>query len=502
MEKSRARKHIGNGTQKLSDIVGLTLGPRGRNVVLERENGTPLITNDGVTIARSIKFQNKNENIAAQILLQASSQTNQHAGDGTTSAIVLGAEVVRLGTRAIELGACPMKLKDEILGSARVAVSRVEALATPVNSFEAMVAVATNSCANPDDGEMVARAFEKVGSDGVVSLVENASGKTTLEHRTGCEVRAALATPYMIEDAGSLKTTYDDARVLLVEGEIKTLREILPLLEVTARENTSLVIIANGFSPEVLNALVVNRVRAGVRVVALVLREDNNRRNAVLGDIAALTGAVVVSQQNDLTLERVEVAHLGHLSRIECGMEATVLHSSRDFPAERIQLIRTQIVDATDEYTKTRLEERLARLTKGIAVISVGAPTDIELREKKLRIEDAIAATKAATNGGVVAGGGTTYLRVAVGLGSDILARALESVTRRIMQNCGENPDLLIPKILENQCVDFGFDGKAGMLCDLRENNIVDPAKVITSVITNATSAAATLLTTEAIVLQ
>lgn len=502
ISNTKARQAILQGTQKLSNIVGITLGPRGRNVVLERENGTPLITNDGVTIARSVELPDKHENMAAKILLQASSQTNQNAGDGTTSAIVLGAELVKLGLRAIELGQSPVTIKDELLTASKQALAEVDKISIPVNSHEEIISIATNSCGNPNDGELVARAFQLAGLDGVVTLDENNTGETTLRHNDGCEITATLATPYMIENPARMETTYDNAHILLTDTEVKTPADLLPILEHTAKNSLRLVIVAPSFSAEALQTLLLNRVRANVKVLATTLRELDTRTQATLEDLAALTGATLVTNKNDLAIATTQPEHLGFVEKITCGTNLTILSKTPyenpiENPIEkRKNIILAQIEQATDDYSKTRLRERLAKLTQGIAVISVGAPTDIEMGERKLRIEDAIAAVRAAAAEGTVDGAGTTYLTLSNTVKNEILSTALKSIPRRIISNADENPDMIMSKIDNER----GYDARTKAYCNLRKNNIIDPARVIKQVIQNAASAAATLLTTDGMI--
>ena len=512
-----AKKSILGGVGKLAEVVGLTLGPRGRNVVLETEVGNAFITNDGVTIARSVVLENRDENIVAQMLLQASAQTNKVAGDGTTSAVVLGAEIIKSGMRHVELGACPMQLKEGLYRAGEIVCSSIAEAATPISTHKEIVAVASNSCASITDGELVASAFTKVGSDGVVTLDENREGQTFLKHEKGCSVKTRMASPYMIEDSARLVTDYLDAYVLLVSGGVTSVKQIVAVLELASRERLNLVMIADDYSAEVISATVLNRVKAGIRVVLLRLDEMGDRREAIMGDIAGLTGATLICEENDLSLENVEIKHLGKVKKAECGVFDIKIIVG-EFPSskleERTLLIKSQIARATDDYSKTRLRERLARLTNGIAVISVGAATDVELRERKLRIEDAISATRSALEMGIVPGGGKAYLNAQTKLhkglgdkkdfvtGFEVLSRALEEVLRRICINASESPDLVLSEIRANENPNFGFDAREKVFCDLVQHNIVDPAKVVINVVKNAVSVAGVLLTTHAMVIR
>jgi len=523
-----AHAKILSGAQKLCDIVGLTLGPRGRNVVIERENGTPIITNDGVTIAREVIFADKYENMSAQVLLQASSQTNIEAGDGTTSAIVLATEILKKGFDAIDKGASPVLLKQELICAGEMACDAVGAVSRPVTTSDEILAVASNSCASETDGKLVACAFEKVGQNGVVSLEENGESQTYLKHVSGCEISATLASPYMIENPKSMQTEYENVRLVVINDTIKKASEIVPILEYAGREKEKVVIVANDFSQEVINLVLLNRVRAGVKLLLVKITEMGERRNAIMEDICALTGATLISQENDLSLEKVgnvisteveksskqsEAYVFGTCIKITCGLESCTIiinENSTERLNERIELIKSQIESATDEYSKTRLKERLAKLTGGIAIISVGAPTDIELKERKLRIEDAVNAVRSAMTDGIVAGGGIAYAVISGKLimksggkindGAKVLASSLDSIIKRILENAGEDSEKILLKIRESDEENFGYDALNRKFCNMVESNIVDPAKVIKQVIRNAVSVASTLLTTEGMI--
>ena len=483
-----------SGVRKLEEIVGLTLGPRGRNVVLQRD-GWPLITNDGITIAREVKLDDPVENLGAKIMLQASSQTNVRVGDGTTSSIVLGREILE---RSLESGRCPVMLKDELLGLVKDVSEIIGEMSTPL-SAERIEAIAINSCASVELGAMVARAYEMVGLDGVVSLEENNHGHTTLSHVDGCEIPATLASPYMIENPSSLETTYVGARLAIHDGPIKNINDLRPLLELAVTQKFPLVIIADDFSAEVIQALLLNRVRGGMQVLALKLDEHPTRRTATLGDLAALTNATLISREFDRTLASVSLEQLGTCQKLTASMNSTKLITSFSCP-DRADIIRAQINEAQSDFEKSILQKRLARLTTGIAVLGIGGATDIELKERKLRAEDAIAAVKAAALEGIVVGGGVAYLRIADKIENDILKQSLTAIIKKILTNAGLEPDEVISKIKQNKNPNFGFDARELTYGDLMEKNIIDPAAVVREVITNALSVAATLLTTEAVV--
>lgn len=499
-----AREKLLSGVKKLDDIVGLTLGPRGRNVVLDR-GGVPLITNDGVTIAREVELDDLCESLGAKIMLQASSQTNTRAGDGTTSSIVLGREILERGFGAIEEGESAIMLKDELSELSHRACAIVDELAVPLDNSR-IEAIATSSSASPEVGALVTQGFDLVGLDGVVTLEENNLGKNTLLHVEGCEVPASLATPYLIEDSQTLETHYENAKICIVDGVIKNVNDLRPLLELAHAQKLNLVLIADDFSAEVLQAILANRVRGGLRVLALKLSEFPDRRGATLEDLVALTGASLVCAEFDLNLSRVKSEHLGTCESLRAGLESTKLivkAKENEALSKRVEIIRAQINSAVDEFSRSVLKKRLAKLTSGIAIISIGGATDVEIKEKKLRAEDAISAVRSASEDGIVAGGGIAYLRVAERLGEndgragEILVKSLESITRRILHNADEDADGILKKIQHSSEQDLGFNAKERVFCNMLEANIIDPAKVVKEVIKNALSAAATLLTTE-----
>jgi len=454
-----ARQKIMRGAKTLCDVVATTIGPKGRNVVLD--GMTPTITNDGVTIANAVKLDDKYENLGAEILRMASRQTNQSAGDGTTSVIVLANEILTLANKQIMMGESPVTIRDQLLRDAKTATDLVEKIATPCDTYDALLSVTTNSCANPEDGELIARAITRVGTDGVVIVEENTHGATTLTLSDGLQCPLVLASPYFAQDPTRLETTLCDATIHICDDVIKSLADILPTLE-TAREK-ALVIIAPDFAPDVVAALVLNRVRGGLNVVAL--RANCTDPKPLFDDIRAV-----------------------HAEKIIASVNCTKFIAGKDSAqsiADRADQIRGQMLACHDEYMLAKLKNRLARLTTGVATISVGHATQIETHERKLRIDDALHAGTHARRDGTVLGGGVTYLNIAkkLGDGRGILSRALSSITRQIAQNENVTPDVVIKRVKKS-------------------TQIIDPATVIKSVITNATSVAATLITTEAIVLE
>lgn len=488
----KARQKILRGAQTLTDAVKVTLGPKGRNVVL----GNAIITNDGVTIARALELEDKHENLGVQILRQASIKTNEIAGDGTTSAIVLGNEILTRSNQKIANGASPILIKEALLKACKSAVAYVESIAVKADTYDKILAVATNSCANADDGKLIADAVTKIGKDGVVIIEENTRGETTLVFSEGLECPIVMASPYFATDPAKLQTVMENTRVLVVDDAVKSLGDLIPMLEEVRSSNGRLCIIAPDFSPEVVSALVVNRMRSGLDVVALKVAHGHNPE-IILGDVKAVAGEVC--------------------EKIICGMTTSKVlaqktEQTKETIADRADQIRGQIENSKDEYMTAKLRERLARLCDGIAVISVGHATEIETHERKLRLDDAHLACLAAMRDGIVAGGGVTYLRVAeflrtehqeedksnLGFSDCVLTESLPVILKQICLNAAVSPDIVIDRVVNGT---LGYDALKGELVDMFAANIVDPATVIKSVITNAVSVAGTLLTTEGIVL-
>ena len=463
---NKAQRALFRGVNKLNNIVKITLGPNGRNVIIDRKNGSPLITNDGVTIAKEITLPNRQENLGADVIKQASLKTNTEAGDGTTSAIVLATAITNQARRAITLGYQPIQLKDALLTAAHKALEILPQHVRQIHRYEDLLQVATNSCANSTDGVMVAKALSKVGPDGLVSLEMNQTGTTQLSFTNGVKISAKIASPYL--NAKVLHQT----KVLVTNGTVKSIQEILPLLEDSMQNKTPLLIIADDYSPEVINALVLNRAKAGLQIVAV--------RSTAPTDCAVITNATLISPENDLTLSRATTAHLGTANQVIFEHEQMVILSDEKSPLfeQHLNLLKDELSTTTDDYHRTRLKERIANLTTTAGLISVGCPTEAETMEKRLRIEDAVAATSNAMRDGVVIGGGLTYLKIAKSLnsrdiGERILKRALPAIYRQINRNYHFNP---------------------------KDCTAVDAATVIKSVIQNATSAAAILITTGAII--
>lgn len=463
---NKAQRALYRGANKLNDIVKITIGPNGRNVIIDRDNGSPLITNDGVTIAKEVTLPNRHENLGADVIKQASLKTNTEAGDGTTSAIVLATAIINQARHAMALGYQPMILKDALIAAAQKALDLLPQHVRQIHKYEDLLHVATNSCANAEDGAMVAQALTKVGVNGLISLAMNQTGTTQLSFTNGVKLSGKIVSPYL-----NTKQLHQ-VKVLVTNGSIQTIQEILPILEDAMQNKTPLLLIAHDFSNEVINALVLNRAKAGLQIVAV--------RSDATDDCAVVTNATLISPANDLTLTHATPAHLGHANQIIFEPEQMVILSDEKSPnfAQHIAILEDELNTITDDYQRTRLKERIANLTATAALISVGCPTEAATMEKRLRIEDAVAATTNAMRDGVVTGGGLTYLKIAKDLnvkniGERILKHALPAIYRQINRNYHFNP---------------------------KTCTAIDAATVIKSVIQNATSAAAILITTGAII--
>ena len=463
---NKAQLSLQRGVNRLNNLVKITLGPNGHNVIIDRQNGSPLITNDGVTIARQVELRDPHERLGADVIKQASIKTNEEAGDGTTSAIVLATAITNHAYRAMRWGHHPIQIKDELLTAAKKVLEQLPTYTRQVHKYEELAQIATNSCANADDGMMVAKALTKVGAQGLISLEMNKLGTTQLVFANGIKLPIQPTSPYFTDQE------YYHAQILVTDGVIKSIKEIVPLLEHARQNHQPIVLLANDYSPEVINALVLNRAKAGLQIVAL--------RTDAAEDCAVITGATLISLRNDLTLETATANHLGHADKIMFQPDHIVILTDEKSPAfeQHIKMLQKQIDTATDDYQKTRLTERVANLTATAGVISVGCPTEAETMEKRLRIEDAIATTKHAMAEGVVPGGGLTYVKLAKHLsfqssGERILKKSLPAIYHQINRNYHFKP---------SDCT------------------VEDAAATIRSVIKNAVSAAAILITTGEII--
>ena len=512
-----ARRALERGVNAVADAVKVTLGPRGRNVVLEKKFGSPTITKDGVTVAKEIELENHLENIGAQLLKEVASKTNDVAGDGTTTATVLAQAIVREGLKNVAAGANPLALKRGIEKAVEAAVEKIKALAIPVEDRKAIEEVATISANDPDVGKLIADAMEKVGKEGIITVEESKSLETELKFVEGYQFDKGYISPYFVTNPEAMEAVLEDAFILIVEKKVSNVRELLPILEQVAQTGKPLLLIAEDVEGEALATLVVNKLRGTLSVAAVKAPGFGDRRKEMLKDIAAVTGGTVISEELGFKLENATLSMLGRAERVRITKDETTIVGGKgkkeDIEA-RINGIKKELETTDSEYAKEKLQERLAKLAGGVAVIRVGAATETELKEKKHRFEDALNATRAAVEEGIVPGGGVALLR-AIGAveellkkldgdeatGAKIVRRALEEPARQIAENAGYEGSVIVQKILaETKNPRFGFDAATGEFRDLVEAGIVDPAKVTRSALQNAASIGSLILTTEAVV--
>ena len=508
-----ARRSLKRGIDRLSDAVRVTIGPKGRNVVLDKKFGSPTITNDGVTIARDIELEDPFENMGAQLLKEVATKTDDVAGDGTTTAVVLGQALVSEGLRNVTAGANPMVLKHGIERAVEVIVAEIKAAARPVNSREQIAAVAAISAADPEVGEIIAEVMDKVGKDGVITVEEGQSLGLEKEYTEGMQFDRGYISAYFVTNPDRMEAVLDNVRILITDRKISAVVDILPALEKAVAVGRPLLIIAEDVDGEALATLVVNKLRGTIQVLGVKAPGFGDRRKEMLRDIAILTGGTVISEEIGRKLDSVQVEDLGEARRIVSTKDDTTIvdgaGSEPDIKA-RMSQIKAQIEETTSDYDREKLQERLAKLAGGVAVIKVGAATEVELKEKKHRIEDALSTTRAAVEEGIVAGGGTTLLQAIPALdalklegdeqvGVDIVRRALEAPAKQIADNAGERGEVVIERI-KNLPKGQGFDALRGEYCDMFERGIVDAAKVTRSALQNAASIAAMVLTTETLV--
>lgn len=511
--KEEARQALERGVNSLAEAVKVTLGPKGRNVVLEKKFGSPTITNDGVTIAREIELEDPLENMGAQLVKEVATKTNDVAGDGTTTATILAQAMIREGLRNVAAGANPMLIKKGIEKAVAVATEALKENSKPVESKEAVAQVASVSANDKEIGDLIAEAMETVGKDGVITVEESQGMGVTLEVVEGMEFDRGYISPYMVTDTDKMEAVLNDPLILLTDRKISAVNEILPVLEKVVQSGRPLVIIAEDVEGEALPTLVLNKIRGTFNCVAVKAPGFGDRRKAMLEDIAILTGGRVISEDVGLKLENTTLDMLGQARQVRVGKEETVIVEGRGNQAEiekRIAQIRREYEDSTSEFDKEKLQERLAKLAGGVAVIQVGAATETEMKEKKLRIEDALAATRAAVEEGIVPGGGTALIDVLAALetidlsddektGVSIVKRALEEPVRQIAYNGGAEGSVVVEKVKEAG-KGIGYNVLSGEYVNMIEAGIVDPAKVTRSALQNAASIAAMLLTTEALV--
>ena len=511
-----ARKALSAGIDTLADTVKITLGPKGRNVVLGKKFGSPVITNDGVTIAKEIELKDAFENMGAQLVREVATKTNDAAGDGTTTATVLAQALVGEGMKNVAAGANPMDVKRGMQKAVKAAVEAFAANSQKVNGSKDIARVATVSAGDATIGELIAEAMEKVSADGVITIEESKTAETYSEVVEGMQFDRGYITPYMVTDTEKMEAVIDDAYILITDKKISAIQDLLPLLEQIVQSGKKLVIIAEDIEGEALSTLIVNRLRGTFTCVAVKAPGFGDRRKEMLQDIAILTGGQVVSEELGYELKDATVAMLGRARQVKVTKETTtIVDGSGDKNAikDRVAQIRAQMEVSTSDFDKEKLQERLAKLAGGVAVIKVGAATEVEMKDKKLRIEDALNATKAAVEEGIVAGGGTAPInaipavsKVCEGLegdertGAKIVLKALEAPLRQIAKNAGLEGSVIIDKILSAGKMNYGFDAQNEVYCDMIEAGIVDPTKVTRSALENAASVASMVLTTESIV--
>lgn len=511
-----ARKALLSGVNQLADTVKITLGPRGRNVVLDKKFGAPLITNDGVTIAKEIELEDPFENMGAQLVKEVSTKTNDVAGDGTTTATLLAQALIREGMKNVAAGANPMVVKKGIQKAVDKAVETVMNNSKKVNGTDDITRVATISAADDFIGQLIAEAMEKVGSDGVITVEDSKTAETYSEIVEGMMFDRGYVSPYMVTDTEKMVATIDDAYILITDKKITNIQEILPLLEQVVQSGKKLVIIAEDVEGEALATLILNKLRGTFTCVAVKAPGFGDRRKEMLRDIAILTGGQVITEELGLDLKETTIEQLGRARQVKIEKENTIIVDGAGNAEEiknRVSQIRTQIENTTSEFDKEKLQERLAKLAGGVAVIKVGAATEIEMKEKKLRIEDALAATKAAVEEGIVAGGGVALINAIPSVesllssanddektGVAIVLKALEEPLRQIAKNAGVEGSVIINRIKNENKIDFGYNARTEEYVDMISAGIVDPTKVTRSALQNAASVAAMVLTTESLV--
>ena len=511
-----ARKALEKGVNQLADTVKITLGPKGRNVVLDKKFGAPLITNDGVTIAKEIELSDPFENMGAQLVKEVSTKTNDVAGDGTTTATLLAQAIIREGLKNLAAGANPMIMKKGIAKATTTAIEAIKANSQKVNGSADIARVGAVSSGDENIGKLIAEAMEKVGHDGVITIEESKTAETYSEVVEGMQFDRGYITPYMVTDTEKMEANLDDALILITDKKISNIQELLPLLEQVVQSGKKLLIIAEDVEGDALSTLIVNRLRGTLNVVCVKAPGFGDRRKEMLQDIAILTGGTVISSDVGLELKEAQLNQLGQARQVKVTKENTTIvngaGNSEDIKA-RIGQIKSQIEVTTSDYDREKLQERLAKLAGGVAVIKVGAATEVEMKEKKLRIEDALNATRAAVEEGIVAGGGTAYLNAIPAVeklmaevegdektGVQIIACALTAPVKQIAANAGIDGSVVLEKIRESGKTGYGFDAYNEVYCDMIPAGIVDPTKVNRSALENAASIASTLLTTEALV--
>ncbi|MCK9216932.1 MAG: chaperonin GroEL [Firmicutes bacterium] len=510
-----ARRALERGVNELANTVKITLGPKGRNVVLDKKFGSPLITNDGVTIAREVELEDPFENMGAQLVKEVATKTNDVAGDGTTTATLLAQAIIREGLKNVAAGANPIILQKGINLAVEASVEGLKKTSKPIESKSAIAQVASISAADETIGDIISEAMEKVGKDGVITVEESNTFGTTLDIVEGMQFDRGYVSPYMITDTEKMEAVFDDAYILITDKKISNIQELLPILEQMVQQGKKLLIIAEDVEGEALATLIVNKLRGTFTCVAVKAPGFGDRRKAMLDDIAILTGGQVISEELGLELKDVQIEQLGKARQVKIQKENTIIvdgAGEAQVIKDRIKQIKAQIEETTSDFDKEKLQERLAKLAGGVAVIKVGAATETELKERKLRIEDALAATRAAVEEGIVPGGGVALLNTIPAVceliekadgdektGMQIVKRALEEPLRQIAENAGKEGSIIVEKVVNSE-IGNGFDALHDKYTNMIEAGIVDPTKVTRSALQNAASISAMLLTTESII--
>ena len=511
-----ARRALESGVSQLADTVKITLGPKGRNVILEKKYGSPIVINDGVSIAKEIELKDPFENMGAQIIKEASTKTNDVVGDGTTTAAVLAQAIIVEGNKNLAAGANPIILRKGIDKAVAVCVDKLKAISKPIVGKQSVAQVASISAGDTSIGELISDAMEKVGNDGVITVEESKTMKTELNIVEGMQFDRGYASPYMVTDTDKMIAELDNPYILITDKKIGSIQEILPLLQQVAKTGDKLLIIAEDVEGEALTTLILNKLRGAFVCVAVKAPGFGDRRKAMLEDIAVLTGGQVITEELGLDLKTADISMLGRAKNVKVDKDNTIIVEGAGNPAAiaaRVQQIRNQLADTTSDYDKEKLQERLAKLAGGVAQISVGAATEVEMKERKLRIEDALNATRAAVEEGIVAGGGVALLSAIPEVdalvatlsgdektGAMIVRKALEAPIKQIAENAGVNGGVIVAKVLAENSLNYGYDALTDTYGDMIEKGILDPTKVTRSALQNAASVAGTLLTTESIV--
>ena len=508
-----ARRALGKGVDSLADAVKVTLGPKGRNVVLDKKFGAPTITNDGVTIARDIELEDPFENMGAQLVREVATKTNDIAGDGTTTATLLAQAMIHEGMRNVAAGANPMVLKKGIETAVKTLVEEIKSVSKSVNSKSEIAQVATISSADAEIGNYIADAMEKVGKEGVITVEESKGMETSLSVVEGMQFDRGYISPYMVTDTDKMEAIMNDPYILITDKKISSINEILPILEQVVKMGKELVVIAEDLDGEALATIVVNKLRGTFKALAVKAPGFGDRRKAMLEDIAILTGGQVISEEVGRKLDSVTIEDLGRARQVHSSKENTTIvdgMGDKEAIAARVEMIKKQIADTTSDFDKEKLQERLAKLSGGVAVIEIGAATEVEMKDKKYRVEDALNATRAAVEEGIVAGGGTTFVDILPALdkleaegdvktGINIVRRAIEEPVRQIANNAGLEGSVVVAEV-KKAGVGIGYDAANDKYVNMIEAGIVDPAKVTRSALQNAASIAAMVLTTETLV--